>query len=105
MVRNYKGLVLHAIAASREYPPPRELPVETDAGMISYTSGMTGRPNGAVPTPSNYIVMNGFLNALYWGIQHEGRILLATLLAHRTAFARLGNLLVFGATLIQRSKR
>jgi len=42
MVRNYKGLVLYTIAASREYPPPRELPVETDAGMISYYIGFDG---------------------------------------------------------------
>jgi long-chain acyl-CoA synthetase len=84
----------------KEYPPLRELPVETDACMISYTSGTTGRPKGAVITQSNYIVMNGFLNALYWGIQHDDRILLTTPLAHRTAFARLGNMLVFGSTLV-----
>jgi hypothetical protein len=59
MVRNYKGLVLHTVAASREYPPQRELPVETDAGMISCTSDMKGRPDCAVPTQSNYFVTNG----------------------------------------------
>jgi long-chain acyl-CoA synthetase len=82
------------------YPALAELPVETDACIISYTSGTTGHPKGALLTQSNFIVMNGFLNALYWGIQHDDRILLTTPLAHRTAFARLGNLLVFGATLV-----
>jgi hypothetical protein len=51
MVRNYKGLVLYTIAASREYPPPRELPVETDAGMISYYIGFDGWAQGCRADP------------------------------------------------------
>ncbi|VTU36056.1 Long-chain-fatty-acid--CoA ligase FadD13 [Variovorax sp. PBS-H4] len=90
----------YAEIQANAYPPLRETPVQTDACIISYTSGTTGRPKGALLTQSNFIVMNGFLNALYWGIQHEDRILLTTPLAHRTAFARLGNLVVFGATLV-----
>lgn len=77
-----------------------EVPVEFDDCMISYTSGTTGQPKGAVLTQANYIVMNGFLNGLYWGFNKEDRILITTPLAHRTAFARFGNLIVHGCTLV-----
>jgi len=77
-----------------------EVPIEQDECMISYTSGTTGKPKGAVLTQSNYIVMNGYLNALYWGFSGDDRILITTPLAHRIAFARMGNLLVLGATLV-----
>src|ERR1700754_3655891 len=67
--------------------------------MISYTSGTTGRPKGVITTQANYIVGNGFLNAMYWRLSADDRILVTTPLAHRTAFARVGNMAVLGATL------
>ncbi len=78
----------------------QEIPVEFDDCMISYTSGTTGKPKGAVLTQSNFIVMNGFMNGLYWGFSEHDRILITTPLAHRTAFARMGNMLVHGCTLV-----
>ncbi|MDB5852708.1 MAG: Long-chain acyl-CoA synthetase [Herminiimonas sp.] len=78
----------------------REVPVEFDDCMISYTSGTTGKPKGAILTQSNYVVMNGFMNGMYWGFKEEDRILITTPLAHRTAFARMGNMLVHGCTLV-----
>lgn len=77
-----------------------DVPVAQDDCMISYTSGTTGTPKGAILTQANYIVMNGYLNAIYWDFSADDRILITTPLAHRTAFARLGNLLVLGATLV-----
>ena len=67
--------------------------------MISYTSGTTGRPKGVITTQANYIVGNGFLNAMYWKLSPNDRIVVTTPLAHRTAFARVGNMAVLGATL------
>jgi long-chain acyl-CoA synthetase len=78
----------------------RDVPVEFDDCMIAYTSRTTGKPKGAILTQSNYVVMNGFMNGIYWGINEADRILITTPLAHRTAFARLGNMLVHGCTLV-----
>jgi acyl-coenzyme A synthetase/AMP-(fatty) acid ligase len=78
----------------------KDVPVEYDDCMISYTSGTTGKPKGAILTQANYIIMNGFVNGLYWGFTGHDRILVTTPLAHRTAFARLGNMIVHGCTLI-----
>ncbi|MDI4231753.1 class I adenylate-forming enzyme family protein [Bradyrhizobium sp. Arg237L] len=76
-----------------------DVPPECDDCMISYTSGTTGRPKGVITTQANYIVANGFLNATYWRVSADDRILVTTPLAHRTAFARVGNMAVLGATL------
>lgn len=77
-----------------------EVAVDFDDCMISYTSGTTGKPKGAVLTQANYVAMNGFMNGLYWGFNGDDRILVTTPLAHRTAFARMGNMVVHGCTLI-----
>jgi long-chain acyl-CoA synthetase len=80
-------------------PEPIDLSPEHDDCMISYTSGTTGRPKGVITTQANYIVGNGFLNAMYWKVSQDDRIVVTTPLAHRTAFARVGNMAVLGATL------
>jgi long-chain acyl-CoA synthetase len=80
-------------------PEPIEVPTELDDCVISYTSGTTGRPKGVITTQANYIVANGFLNAMHWHLSADDRIIVTTPLAHRTAFARIGNMAVMGATL------
>jgi acyl-CoA synthetase (AMP-forming)/AMP-acid ligase II len=80
-------------------PEPIEVPAELDDCVISYTSGTTGRPKGVITTQANYIVANGFLNAMHWHLSADDRIIVTTPLAHRTAFARIGNMAVMGATL------
>lgn len=89
-----------AIASMLMCQPERiDVPPEHDDCMISYTSGTTGRPKGVITTQANYIVGNGFLNAMYWKLSPNDRIVVTTPLAHRTAFARVGNMAVLGATL------
>jgi acyl-CoA synthetase (AMP-forming)/AMP-acid ligase II len=80
-------------------PEPIDVPPELDDCVISYTSGTTGRPKGVITTQANYIVANGFLNAMHWHLSADDRIIVTTPLAHRTAFARIGNMVVMGATL------
>src|SRR5690606_9190162 len=48
----------------------------------------------------NYITSNGFLNAQQWGMGPDDRILTTTPLAHRTAFARLMNVICLGSSLV-----
>jgi long-chain acyl-CoA synthetase len=76
-----------------------EIPAAFDDCVISYTSGTTGRPKGVITTQANYIVANGFLNAMHWQLSENDRIVVTTPLAHRTAFARVGNMAVLGTTL------
>ncbi len=76
-----------------------DVPVAFDDCLISYTSGTTGRPKGVITTQANYIVANGFLNGIHWRITSDDRIAITTSLAHRAAFARVGNMAVLGATL------
>jgi long-chain acyl-CoA synthetase len=71
-----------------------------DDALIMYTSGTTGKPKGAIITHANIIIQHGFINAVEWGISHVDRFLVTTPLAHRTGFARLGNALTLGGTLI-----
>src|SRR5882757_2013770 len=86
---------------SRE--PAGPLPLlrsDVDDAVIMYTSGTTGKPKGAIITHSNIITQHGFINAVEWDISHADRFLVTTPLAHRTGFARLGNALTLGGTLI-----
>lgn len=77
-----------------------EIPVDFDDCMISYTSGTTGKPKGAIITQSNFIVANGFLNAQQWGLTTEDRVLTTTPLAHRSAFSRLMNVICLGVSIV-----
>ena len=78
----------------------RDIPPDFDDCMISYTSGTTGRPKGAILTQMNYITSNGFLNAQQWGMNENDRILTTTPLAHRSAFARLMNVICLGSSVV-----
>jgi long-chain acyl-CoA synthetase len=77
-----------------------DIPPEFDDCQISYTSGTTGKPKGAVMTQANFIVTSGFMNAQQWGMSSRDRVLVTTPLAHRTAFARLMNVYCLGASIV-----
>lgn len=79
---------------------PPDVPVDFDDCQITYTSGTTGKPKGAVITQSNYITSNGWLNATQWAMTREDRVLVTTPLAHRTAFARLMNTFLIGSSIV-----
>src|SRR5690606_18590962 len=76
------------------------VPADFDDCMISYTSGTTGKPKGAIITQSNFIVANGFLNAQQWNMTTADRILVTTPLAHRSGFSRLMNVICLGAGIV-----
>ena len=74
-----------------------DIPPEFDDCMISYTSGTTGKPKGAIITQGNYIMLAAYLNGLQWQLTAKDRILATTPLAHRSAFQRLLNMVCAGA--------
>jgi long-chain acyl-CoA synthetase len=77
-----------------------DIPPEFDDCMISYTSGTTGQPKGAIITQANYIMLAAYLNGLQWNLTAADRILATTPLAHRSAFQRLLNMVCAGASLV-----
>ena len=77
-----------------------DIPPEFDDCMISYTSGTTGKPKGAIITQGNYIMLAAYLNGLQWQLTANDRILATTPLAHRSAFQRLLNMVCAGASLV-----
>ncbi len=81
-----------------------EIPPEFDDCMISYTSGTTGKPKGAVITQSNYITLAAYFNGVQWNLRPSDRILATTPLAHRSAFQRLLNMVCAGASLVVMSR-
>ncbi len=86
-----------ASTGSTEVPP---IPPEFDDCTISYTSGTTGKPKGAVITQANYIMLAAYFNGVQWGLKTTDRILATTPLAHRSAFQRLLNMVCTGASLV-----
>ena len=85
------------LASSMDLP---EVPPEFDDCMISYTSGTTGKPKGAIITQANYIMLAAYINGLQWNLTPADRILATTPLAHRSAFQRLLNMVCAGASLV-----
>ncbi|WP_405467352.1 class I adenylate-forming enzyme family protein [Streptomyces canus] len=81
-------------------PVRPEVPPDFDDCVISYTSGTTGKPKGAVLTQANYIVLNGFLNGAMWDLRPTDRQLVTTPLAQRTGLARVMNMVCHGCSLV-----
>src|SRR5258708_3888100 len=73
-------------------------------GVLFLPNSTTGKPKGDIVTHSNIVTQHGFINAIEWDISHADRCLVTTPLAHRTGFARLGNALTLGGTLIIMTK-
>jgi long-chain acyl-CoA synthetase len=93
------GLSIEALKTATD-GAVRDIPVEVDDCMICYTSGTTGFPKGAIITQSNYITVNGFMNAAQWGLSGRDRQIVVVSLAHRAGFARLANMIMLGSTLV-----
>ena len=77
-----------------------DIPPDFDDCMISYTSGTTGNPKGAIITQANYIMLAAYFNGVQWNLKTSDRILATTPLAHRSAFQRLLNMICAGASLV-----
>ena len=90
---------LEALVASGAAQPPPALAALPDDGMISYTSGTTGRPKGAIITQASMAVQVN-LTSTMWGIPPDPVLLVSTPLAHRTGLSRLVACYCQGATVV-----
>ena len=71
-----------------------------DDALLSYTSGTTGRPKGAIATHRNLVIGLGWINATEWRLSAEDRTLVATPMSHRTGMARIASSFCLGSTLV-----
>ncbi len=79
--------------------PPSALDPEPDDAMISYTSGTTGRPKGAIITHAN-LIAQALLTGNAWGLGGDDIHLVTTPVAHRTGLSRLMSCMCHGATVV-----
>jgi acyl-CoA synthetase (AMP-forming)/AMP-acid ligase II len=79
---------------------PQLAPFYPDDALLSYTSGTTGRPKGAVSTHHNLVIALGWQNPTEWRLSPDDRTLVATPMAHRTGMARVASSFCLGSTLI-----
>jgi long-chain acyl-CoA synthetase len=91
---------LDSLIASGAPGPRAPLPVDVDDCMICYTSGTTGRPKGAIITHANVAVLNGLVQRVQLGLTNDDVLLATTSIGLRLGFARLGNMLGIGCTLV-----
>lgn len=85
--------------AGDETTPPL-LPSATDALMIGYTSGTTGRPKGSVATHTSLVLLGGYINAKEWDLTADDRIIATTPMAHRTGLGRIANAVCLGCAVV-----
>ncbi len=88
------------VAGGGALPELPDIPPEFDDCAISYTSGTTGKPKGAIITQANYIMLAAYINGVQWNLSAADRVLATTPLAHRSAFQRLLNMVCAGASLV-----
>lgn len=77
------------------FPPS----ADRDDALISYTSGTTGQPKGAVTTHSNMITTQ-LCTATYWQLGLDDVYLVSTPIAHRVGMSRMMACFILGATLV-----
>jgi len=75
-------------------------PFTPDHALLSYTSGTTGRPKGALATHRNLVIAQGWMIATELRLSAADRTLVATPMAHRTGTARMASSFCVGSTLI-----
>ena len=78
---------------------PPVLPPEPDDAMISYTSGTTGTPKGAILTHANLVTAQ-LLFSTVTGLSGNDIYMIMTPIAHRVGMARLVACFSMGATVI-----
>ncbi|MEC9152693.1 MAG: class I adenylate-forming enzyme family protein, partial [Pseudomonadota bacterium] len=78
---------------------PPALPPEPDDAMISYTSGTTGKPKGAILTHANLVTAQ-LLFSTVTGLSGNDIYMIMTPIAHRVGMARLVACFCMGATVI-----
>ena len=86
------------VASGADGPPPALEP-EPDDAMISYTSGTTGQPKGAIITHAN-LIAQALLTGNAWGLGGGDIHLVTTPVAHRTGLSRLMSCMCHGATVV-----
>jgi long-chain acyl-CoA synthetase len=97
--KGYDALGFEDLLASGTDAPLPSLPLTSDAAIIAYTSGTTGKPKGAVLTHAN-LITSQLCIATYWGLGLDDIYLVSTPIAHRIGLSRLITCFCLGVTLV-----